>query len=129
MKPGDTFLGEVIGVGRHLHVVLSHPTDSDKVVVLVMVSTYDEDYKNDTCVLRPSDGHPFIKHYSYVVYEKAVLYPIAKLQALEKSGEIKPMAPFSSETLEKILKGADQISSRLRDDCWLVLDKQGLIPR
>ena len=128
MQLGDTFLGEVIGIGRHLHVVLSHPTGSGK-VVLAMISTYDESCKNDTCVLRPSDGHPFIKHYSYVVYEKAVLYPVAKLQALEKNGEIKPMVPFSLEVLEKILKGADQVSSRFRDDCWLVLDTQDLIPR
>ena len=94
-----------------------------------MVATYDESCKNDTCVLRPSDGHPFIKHYSYVVYEKAVLYSVARLKALEKSGEIKPMTPFLPETLKKILKGADVVSPRLRADCWLVLDEQGVIPR
>jgi hypothetical protein len=44
-------------------------------------------------------------------------------------GEIKPMPPFSPEILTKILKGADKTSSRLRDDCWLVLDAQGLIPK
>ncbi|MDR1964946.1 MAG: hypothetical protein LBQ50_14340 [Planctomycetaceae bacterium] len=129
MKPGNTFLGEVIGIGKHLHVVLSNPSDSGKFVVLTMISTYDEDYKNDACVLRQSDGHPFIKHLSYVAYEKAVLYPVAKLELLEKNGEIKPMPSFSPETLAKILKGADSISSRLRDDCWLVLDNQGLLPK
>jgi hypothetical protein len=57
MKPGNTFLGEVLGIGKHLHVILS------------------------------------------------------------------------PEILTKILKGADKISSRLRDDCWLILDAQGLIPK
>ena len=64
MRSGQTFHGEVIGVGKHLHVILSNP--SNGLVVLTMIGTYDESHKNGTCVLSPSDNHPFIKRRSYV---------------------------------------------------------------
>jgi len=58
MKLGDTFLGEVVGHGKHLHVIISNPTETGCAVVLTLVATYDG-YQNDTCIMRPSDGHPF----------------------------------------------------------------------
>ena len=70
MKPGDTFLAD-LGLGKHLHVVLSHPFEVDCLIVVTMISTYDENYKNASCILRPEDGHPFIKHFSYVAYNTA----------------------------------------------------------
>jgi len=129
MKPGDTFFGKLIGSGEHLHVILSNPSKTGHAVVLTLISTYDENYKNDTCILRSSDGHPFIKHFSYVAYELAMLYPVAELESYEKSGEIKRKQPFSAEVLQRILQGADRTSARLPDACWIELDNQGLIPR
>ena len=127
MKLGDTFLGEVVGNGKHLHIVISNPTETECAVVLTLVATYDG-YQNDTCILRPSDGHPFIDHLSYVAYESAILYPVAKLEALKEKGEIKAMAPLAPEVVQRILEGADKTSSRIRNDCWLVLHEQELVP-
>jgi hypothetical protein len=61
MKQRVTFIAD-IGYGEHLHVVLSYPygIDEDRLVVVTMVSTYDESYKNSACILYPTDGHPFI---------------------------------------------------------------------
>jgi hypothetical protein len=49
-NPGDTFLAD-LGLGKHLHVVLSYPFDADRLIVVTMISTYDEDYKNAACIL------------------------------------------------------------------------------
>jgi len=124
MKPGDTFLVD-LGQGTHLHVVLSHPFDVDRLIVVTMISTYDEDYKNAACILRQTDGHPFIKHTSYVAYNTAQILRWVDLENLS----IKKMAPFSEEVLHRILKGANASSSDFPNKCWLVLDDQRLIPR
>ena len=124
MKPGDTFLAD-IGCGAHLHVVLPYPTGEDQLVVVVMVSTYDENYKNTSCVLRSADGHPFIKHSSYVAYNTAQLLRISALEELP----IKKKQPFSETVLQRILKGADSWNSDFPNKCWIILDEQGLIPK
>jgi len=124
MKPGDTFLAD-LGLGKHLHVVLSHPFEVDRLIVVTMISTYDENYKNASCILRPEDGHPFIKHFSYVAYNTAQAVREEELAKLP----IRKMPSFSDEVLYRILKGADANNSDLPMKFWLVLDDQGLIPR
>ena len=124
MKPGDTFLAD-LGLGKHLHVVLSHPFEVDRLIVVTMISTYDENYKNASCILRPEDGHPFIKHFSYVAYNTAQAVREEELAKLP----IRKMPSFSDEVLQRILKGADANNSDLPMKFWLVLDDQGLIPR
>ena len=124
MKPGDTFLAD-LGLGKHLHVVLSHPFEVDRLIVVAMISTYDENYKNASCILRPEDGHPFIKHFSYVAYNTAQAVREEELVKLP----IRKMPSFSDEVLHRILKGADANNSDLPMKFWLVLDNQGLIPR
>ena len=124
MKPGDTFLAD-LGLGKHLHVVLSHPFEVDRLIVVTMISTYDENYKNASCILRSEDGHPFIKHFSYVAYNTAQAVREEELVKLP----IRKMPSFSDEVLHRILKGADANNSDLPMKFWLVLDDQGLIPR
>ena len=124
MKPGDTFLADT-GVGNHLHVVLSHPVEENCLVVFAMISTYDEDYKNAACILRKTDGHPFIKHLSYVAYNTAQLLSVSHLETLP----IRKMAPFSEEVLLRILRGADSVNSDFPNKYWVILDNQGLIPK
>lgn len=126
MKPGDTFLAD-FGKGLHLHVVLSHPTQEEQLVVATMISTYDEDRKNAACIIRPSDGHPFIKHFSYVVYQEAGLYSVTRINELVHDGTITLKPPFSKDVLERILKGADSFTAMFPNECWLILDRQGLI--
>ncbi len=123
MNPGDTFLVD-LGLGKHLHVVLSNPFDSDRLVVVTMISTYDEDYKNAACILRPTDGHPFIKHLSYVAYNTAQLLRESDLVKLNA----KPMPPVSESVLQRILNGANDNNSDLPMKFWVILDNQGLIP-
>jgi hypothetical protein len=124
MKPGDTFLAD-LGLDKHLHIVLSHPFQENCLIVVAMISTYDEDYKNTACILRPSDGHPFIKHLSYVAYNTARIIREDDLAKLR----IKQMPAFSEEVLQRVLKGADAVNSDLPNKCWIVLDDQGLIPQ
>lgn len=122
MKPGDTFLVD-LGLGQHLHVVLSHPLDNDYFIV-VMISTYNECHKNNTCILRPTDGHPFIKHLSYVAYHTATLLRESDLAKLRW----KEQPPFSNSVLSRILKGTSSNNSDLPNKFWIILDDQGLIP-
>ena len=127
MKLGETFLGTVIGKGEHLHVVLSNPTDAG-FVVLVMIATYDG-YQNNTCILYPSDGHPFIVRSSYVAYENAILFPVTRLEIMKQNKEISVKPPFSLDVMQRILKSADNtFSSRINNECWLVLHDQNLVP-
>lgn len=123
-NPGDTFLAD-FGLGKHLHVVLSHPFDVDRFIVVTMISTYDEDDKNATCILRPEDGHPFIKHFSYVAYNTAQALREGDLEKLP----IQKMPSFSEDVLHRILKGTDANSSDFPMKYWLILDDQRLIPR
>ena len=125
MELGETFLGTVIGKGKHLHVVLSNPTDTG-FVVLVMVATYDG-YQNNTCILYPSDGHPFITHPSYVAYENAILFPVTKLERMKQNKEITVKPPFLTDVVKRILEGAGT-DVRFSNNCWLVLHDQNLVP-
>jgi len=122
MKPGDTFLVD-LGFGKHLHVVLSHPLETGHCIT-AMISTYDEEYKNQACILRATDGHPFITHLSYVVYHTATLLKESDLANFKW----KKMPSFSDSVLSRILKGADSSNSDLPNKFWIILDDQGLIP-
>ena len=123
MQPGDTFHAD-LGLGDHLHVVLSHPFGEERdSYVVTMISTYTEDYQNSTCILRPSDGHPFIKRISYVAYNVTQEVREKDLKAVK--AKIMPALP--EEVLTRILKGADEYNSELPVKFWRILDKQGLL--
>jgi hypothetical protein len=125
MQPGDTFHAD-FGCGGHLHVVLSYPYgEKCDLNVVTLISTYTEDYQNSTCILRPSDGHPFIKRISYVAYNIAHEVRERDLKAMGAS--MKPA--FSEDVLDRILKGADAFNSGLPIRYLKILENQKLIPR
>lgn len=124
MQPGDTFLVN-LGYGDHLHVVLSRPFGQDNAHVVTMVATYTEDYQNSTCILRPSDGHPFITRISYVAYEVTTDVREEELKVLKA----KPKPALSEDMLKRILKGVDSNGSEMPMRYWKILDDQKLIPR
>lgn len=126
MKLGDTFLGD-FGNQKHLHVIISYP-EKDVLVVATMISSWDEHGKDDTCVLRSSDGHPFIKHDSYVVYSQTRLIPLATLEEGIKNKRLKPMAPMPENALARIIEGADK-SNLISNECFLLMDNQGLFEK
>jgi DNA-binding GntR family transcriptional regulator len=121
MHLGDTFLLDT-GCGMHLHVVVSHEVEQEKASVIVMISTWDDHRKNDSCIVRASDGHPFITHDSYVVYSTAKMITDTDITLLQG----KSKQPFSQEVVQRIIKGADSYRSDFPQKYWLILDKQGL---
>lgn len=129
MKPGDTFWGGIVGAGQHLHVVLSHPTKSNQLVVVTIIATRDPDRDRPVCSIEPTDGHSFIRHSSYVAYIAAKAISLSTIESKLQAGEIKMREPFSHEVCERILQGADDRRSRFPDACWLILDDQGLLPK
>ena len=123
MKPGDTFLGEILGRDKHLHVVLSYPFHER--VVLTIIATHDEPHKNSTCILEPPINHPFITHKSYVVYELTEIRFISEIEDLRNNGKIKQYPPLPADVLERVLSGADDPRSRVNDACRTRLVDQG----
>ncbi|GHT30389.1 hypothetical protein FACS1894214_0150 [Planctomycetales bacterium] len=121
MCPGDTFLLDV-GLGKHLYVVLSHPRNEDNKFVAAMISTWDDQRKNDSCVLRVADGHTFLKHDSYVAFNTALLLHESDINRLGA----KPKQSFTPQVVSRILQGANSDNSDLPSKYWCIMDRQGL---
>lgn len=69
MHQGDTFT--VRSIDDHLWVILSHPDKHPEEIVCVSVTSRTQ-YADHACLLAVGD-HPFIKHDSYVYYEKPTI--------------------------------------------------------
>jgi len=122
MQPGDTFHAD-LGHGKHLHVVLSHPYgEANDLYVVTMISTYTEDYQDCTCIIRPSDGHPFITRISYVAY--SVTREVCERDLEIVKATIK--SPLSDDVLRRVLKGADAYKSEIPIKFLRILSDQGL---
>jgi hypothetical protein len=121
MRPGDTFLAD-LGLGNHLHVVLSRSFENDSRIIVAMISTWDEDHKDDSCILRPEDGHSFIKHFSYVAYATARIIRTADIERI-----MKKQKSFSESVFRRVLNGADT-SQDFPQNLWLIMDHQELFP-
>lgn len=93
---------------RHIYVVLSDPAQTGGSILLVNLTTLDEDCVDDACILEAEDYQPFLTHRSTVAYSRAQPGPAAKLQELVEGGHFRQMPRIPTATLTKILTGARQ---------------------
>lgn len=103
---GDTFLREYPGNKKHLHIIVTERTETG-CFVCVFVSSIKPSIEHDnSCVLHAGELG-FIKHESYVVYDKIQLFTKAGLELLLANGTcIKKGDIASPELISRIKAGA-----------------------
>ncbi len=123
MEIRDCFRG---GVGQHLNIIVSDPTQVPEKLLIVTATTLREGKFHDpSCVLNAGD-HPFIIHKSYIAFQYAKTRPDKELDRLLASGSIILEEKISEEILRRIHIGAatsDHIALGFRD----LLRDQGFI--
>ena len=99
---------------KHLFILLTDPQDDGsgtKEVLLVSLSTIRANIPHDaTCVLYPGD-HPFVKHESFVVYQRSRIEDANKVLKGVKDGKLIPQDPMDSSVFARICQGLE--NSRL----------------
>ena len=127
MEIGDTLLLQDKSIDEHLWVVISQAHVDPDHVVIVNLTSHDDQEKDSSCVLDVED-HPWIKHKTSVRYRDARIAKDAELDLLVKTGALKTLAPASDALIGRILDGA-QSTVHLPMKCRAILEAQGLIER
>lgn len=96
---------------KHLFILLNDPWGADpaaRQVLMVSMSTVRPGIPHDaTCFLYPGD-HPFVKHRSYVVYQKPRLEGADAVLRGVKSGQLVPQDIMDSAMFARICKGLEE---------------------
>lgn len=112
----------ISGAVDHLHVICNdpvhYPIDGCECVLAVNISSVKLGVPHDsTCILKTGD-HPFVRHDSYVVYERAVIWKVSNVDKKVSEGSIKPQPNnISDEIFERILEGfdiSDEVEPKIR---------------
>jgi hypothetical protein len=95
---------------KHLFILLTDPHVDDvgkNCVLMVSISTVRQSVPYDsTCMLYRGD-HTFVKHDSYVFYQKARLEEADKVLRGVKGGLLVPQDPLSGEVFARVCKGLE----------------------
>jgi len=106
----------------HLHVICNDPAyytinDCDCVLAVNISSVKMGVPYDSTCILTVGD-HPFVRHDSYVVYERAVIWKTGNIDKKVEEGSIKPQpVDMKDEVFRRILDGfdiSDEIEPKIR---------------
>ena len=96
---------------KHLFILLTDPHDDEagkKSVLMVSLSTVRVGIPHDpTCILYAGD-HPFVKHDSYVLYQKARLEDADKVLRGVKNGQLVPHDPMDGAVFARVCKGLEE---------------------
>lgn len=89
---------------KHLHIVCTDPDDQGQ-VVLVSVTTWTNDFCDDTCILLEHE-HPWLwKPKSYVYYRKADFHEVAALERGLESGDLAEQAACNGQVFLRVRNG------------------------
>ena len=126
MNQADCFFNKPArGVPSHPWVIISDPAiDPDNVLIVNLTDA--EGYHDRSCVLDASDHPGVFTKPSCVAYQWAKLTSVAVLETALANGLLFSKSPVSSETLQKILDGA-QDTDELKNAHREILREQGLI--
>jgi hypothetical protein len=120
ISAGDTFLIQSGTVGLHLFVVAivvpDRPGNQKNQRILVPICTAFEKC-DGTCLINASE-HPFVKHSSYIAYNKARSESEPHLLKMQKDNLISRHAPVDKTLLLRIVNGlhsSDRLPNFLRE--------------
>lgn len=88
---------------RHLHVVCTDPDATGRQVV-VSVTSWTNNYCDDTCILEPH-MHPFIRHRSWILYRAARMEAAADLEAGLEQRIFEAREPMNGQVFLQIRNG------------------------
>jgi hypothetical protein len=131
LRPGDTLYiprGTLGTAHDHFYVVASSPASDATAVVLLYITTF-EDYKDDACLIQPSDcpDVDFITHLSCVDYREPLIVPLAIILQLLATKRIRLRSAFPEAVLQKVYRGAAE-SRYAHPAAVTILDRQGCLP-
>ena len=96
---------------KHLFILLNDPHDDESgkaCVLMVSLSTVRQGVPHDpACILYAGD-HAFVKHDSYVVYQKTRIEEADKVLRGVKNGQLVPQAPMDGALFARICKGLEE---------------------
>ena len=105
IEPGDTFLYPYPGDIKHLHIIIEKIIDKN-VCLCVFVSSIRSGKGYDaSCVLNAGDCS-FIRHPSYVVYDKMQLFDVHHLTRMVENGQITIKERLEDSVLQRAIDGA-----------------------
>lgn len=113
-QAGDTFFMQS-GSSEHLFVVLANPNtypDEGYGQRLCLVSVNFTSIRNgqhiDSACIITEGEHPFIRHDSYVLYERMQFIDYERTCEAVNSGVYRASTPISAELLQRIIDGIQQ---------------------
>jgi hypothetical protein len=124
MRLGDTFIERARTTNDHLHVVISDP-DKDAARVLLVTITTLNDEKESVCVFRANE-HEWIRHPSCVAFDFARFVTNDQLDKARAAGLFEMFPPFPDLLLKRIWNGAAE-SARLDMEFADLLIEQGYL--
>ena len=105
IRPGDTFMYPYPKEKKHLHIVVEKVIDK-VMLICAFVSSIPENRGYDkSCMLEEGDT-PFIKHPSYVVYDKMQFFDASTLERMIENGQIKDRGHVEEAVLKRVIDGA-----------------------
>jgi hypothetical protein len=119
MKKGTILIPT--GSTEHLHFIccdtVFYPHLGKDCVLVVNISSIDDDLEYDkTCLLDVGD-HPFVTHQSYVYYRKAAVYGANNISRNVAEGNFRIHQPCSEITFNRILNGfseSEEVSFKIK---------------
>jgi len=131
LRPGSTLFiprGTLGTAHAHLYVVASSAVIDPTKVVLLCITTFD-DYKDDSCLIQPSDcpDLDFITHLSCVDYRDPLIVPLQTILRLLATKQIRLRPAIPEILLQKIYKGAAE-SPFADPTATAILEDQNCLP-
>jgi hypothetical protein len=96
---------------KHFFILLTDPHDNGvgkKCVLMVSLSTVRPGVPHDPACILSAGDHPFVRHDSYVVYQRARLEEADKVLRGVKSGQFVPQDTINSAAFARICKGLEE---------------------
>ncbi len=89
----------------HRWLILSSPSETVSDVLLVSLTTLDDECKDDECILSPED-YDDLDHKTAVAFSFKRIGPAKALNAALAKGDFRELAPMPKAVLARILKAA-----------------------
>jgi hypothetical protein len=92
------------GNSNHLFVIMTEPCQNNMIFMLSISTIYPNRYHDNTCTFCGGE-HEFIKHPSYVDYNKASSRPISLIVNCVRKGEFIPKADIDQAHFDRMCEG------------------------